>query len=262
MTNNVMEFQGKVALVTGAAQGIGAAVAQALAAGGATLAVLDLQPEAIQAMAASLRTSGADALGLTVDVADSAAVNAAVMQVEQSLGPIDILVNAAGILHLGPVLELNDSDWERTFAVNVGGVFRLCRAVAAQMVLRRRGVMITVASNASTVPRQQMAAYAASKAASTQFTRCLGLELAVHGIRCNVVSPGSTDTAMQRQLWTSPDSAQAVIGGALDSFRLGIPLGRIADAADIADAVCFLASDRARHITMHDLRVDGGAGLG
>jgi 2,3-dihydro-2,3-dihydroxybenzoate dehydrogenase len=80
-------------------------------------------------------------------------------------------------------------------------------------------------------------------------------------VRCNIVSPGSTDTAMQRQLWSGPESAQAVIRGSLDNFRLGIPLGRLAQAEDIAQAVCFLASDRARHITMHDLRVDGGATL-
>jgi 2,3-dihydro-2,3-dihydroxybenzoate dehydrogenase len=128
-------------------------------------------------------------------------------------------------------------------------------------VPRRSGVIVTVASNASSVPRQQMAAYAASKAASTQFTRCLGLELAEFGIRCNVVSPGSTDTDMQRQLWTSPDGERAAIAGSPASFRLGIPLGRIANAADIAEAVCFMASDSARHITMHDLRVDGGATL-
>ena len=247
-----MDFAGKVALVSGAAQGIGLQVAHMLAAQGAAVAALDIQ-------GAVARERG---LGLAVDVADSSAVDAAVLQVEQALGPIDILVNVAGILHLGPALEMSDADWDRTFAVNAGGVFRLSRAVGERMVLRRRGVIVTVASNASSVPRQMMAAYAASKAASTQFTRCLGLELAPFGIRCNVVSPGSTDTAMQRQLWSGPEGEQQVIAGSPGSFRLGIPLGRIASAHDVADAVCFLASERARHITMHDLRVDGGATLG
>ncbi|PFH11621.1 2,3-dihydro-2,3-dihydroxybenzoate dehydrogenase [Collimonas sp. PA-H2] len=257
-----MEFQDKVVLITGAAQGIGAAVAQAMARQGARLALFDVQPQALAQQADALAGSGAQVLGIVVDVSDSTAVNAAVERVERELGPIDILVNAAGILRLGSALDCSDADWDKTFSVNVGGVFRLCRAVASRMAPRRRGVIVTVASNASAVPRQQMAAYAASKAASAHFTRCLGLELAVHGIRCNVVSPGSTDTAMQRQLWTSEEHKQAVINGSLEQFRLGIPLSRIADATDIADAVIFLASERARHITMHELCVDGGATLG
>lgn len=246
-----MRFEGKIAVVSGAAQGIGAAVAKALAERGALVAGFDIK--AVEAPGVTL--------ALPVDVSDSAQVDAAVARVERELGPIGILVNVAGILHALPALDMSDDDWDRTLSVNAGGVFRLCRAVAARMVPRRGGVIVTVASNASSVPRQQMAAYAASKAASTQFTRCLGLELAEHGIRCNVVSPGSTDTDMQRQLWNSPDSARQVIAGSPASFRVGIPLGRIASAADIADAVCFLASDSARHITMHDLRVDGGATL-
>lgn len=246
-----MEFAGKVAVVSGAAQGIGAAVASALAAKGARVAGIDLKAFSMPGV-----------LDMAVDVADSAAVDAALGHIESTLGPIGILVNVAGILHLGPVLEMSDAQWDQTFAVNAGGVFRLSRAAARRMQARRSGVIVTVASNASSVPRQHMAAYAASKAASTQFTRCLGLELAEHGIRCNVVSPGSTDTAMQRQLWSGPDSERQVIAGSPSSYRLGIPLGRIASAGDIADAVCFLASDRARHITMHDLRVDGGATLG
>jgi 2,3-dihydro-2,3-dihydroxybenzoate dehydrogenase len=246
-----MQFDGKVAVVSGAAQGIGAAVAEALAARGAIVAGIDIK--AVQ--------GPAFALGLTLDVADSAAVDQAIERIECELGPVAILVNVAGILHAVPALRMTDGQWNRTFDVNAGGVFRLCRAVAARMVARRRGAIVTVASNAASVPRQHMAAYAASKAASTQFTRCLGLELAEFGIRCNVVSPGSTDTDMQRQLWTGADSERQVIAGSPESFRLGIPLGRIASAHDIADAVCFLASDSARHITMHDLRVDGGATL-
>lgn len=242
-----------MAIVTGAAQGIGARVAAALAAQGAAVAALDIK---------GAPAPDARGLGLAVDVADSSAVDGAVIRIEQELGPVDILVNVAGVLHLGAALDMSDADWEHTFAVNAGGVFRMCRAVGERMVERGGGTIVTVASNASSVPRQMMAAYAASKAASTQFTRCLGLELAQHGVRCNVVSPGSTDTSMQRQLWNSPEDEQKVIAGSPASYRLGIPLGRIASADDIADAVCFLASPRARHITMHDLRVDGGATLG
>ncbi|MFC4158688.1 2,3-dihydro-2,3-dihydroxybenzoate dehydrogenase [Chitinimonas lacunae] len=257
-----MEFQGKVALVTGAAQGIGAAVARMLAGRGAKVALLDRQADAVEAVAASLRVDGRRALGFGVDVTDAERVRQMIDVVEQELGPIDVLANVAAILRMGRILELSDADWDDTFSVNVRGVFNVSRAVANRMVQRRSGAIVTVASNAADVPRMKMAAYAASKAASAHFTRCLGLELAEYGIRCNVVSPGSTDTAMQRQLWTGPESEQAVIRGSLDDHRLGIPTGRMASPEDIAEAVCFLASDRARQITMHDLRVDGGATLG
>jgi 2,3-dihydro-2,3-dihydroxybenzoate dehydrogenase len=129
------------------------------------------------------------------------------------------------------------------------------------MITRRRGAIVTVTSNAAGVPRAGMAAYAASKAAAAHFTRCLGLELAAHGIRCNVVAPGSTDTPMQRSLWNEETRDAPVIAGDPATYRTGIPLGRIATPEDIADAVLFLASERARHITLHDLYVDGGATL-
>jgi 2,3-dihydro-2,3-dihydroxybenzoate dehydrogenase len=196
-----------------------------------------------------------------VDVRDAAAVQSMVDRVENDLGPVAVLVNVAGILHLGPVTELSDEDWARTFDVNTTGVFRMCRAVARLMVTRRGGTIITVGSYAAGVPRMHMAAYAASKAAAAHFTRCLGLELAAHGIRCNVVAPGSTDTGMQRLLWTDERGEAAVVAGSLSTYRVGIPLGRLAQPDDIAEAVAFLASDRARHITMQELYVDGGASL-
>ncbi|MEU5691918.1 2,3-dihydro-2,3-dihydroxybenzoate dehydrogenase [Actinosynnema sp. NPDC020468] len=235
---------GAVALVTGAGRGIGAAVAAALADEGAKVAGVDL--------------AGTD---LVLDVSDPDAVVRVVGEVEDTLGPIDVLVNVAGVLRPARALDTTDEDWRATFAVNTDGVFRVSRAVARRMVPRKRGSIVTVGSNAAGVPRTDMAAYAASKAASLHFTRCLGLELAEHGIRCNVVSPGSTDTDMQRALWTSDDAPDRVVAGDLATFKAGIPLRRIADASDIADAVVFLASARARHITMQNLYVDGGATL-
>ncbi|MBJ6762555.1 2,3-dihydro-2,3-dihydroxybenzoate dehydrogenase [Myxococcaceae bacterium JPH2] len=256
-----MEQQIRVALVTGAAQGIGASVARALAEEG-RVAALDRNAERLGATARELRARGLDVTGFPVDVSDRASVDAAVDRVERELGPIAVLANVAGILRVSPALSITDEDWAATFAVNTQGVFHVSRAVAQRMVPRRAGCIVTVASNASGVPRIGMAAYSASKAASAMFTKCLGLELAPHGIRCNVVSPGSTDTAMQRALWPDEQGGQAVIAGSLEAFRLGIPLGRIASPDDIAEAVRFLASDRARHITLHDLCVDGGATLG
>ncbi|GAV15657.1 2,3-dihydro-2,3-dihydroxybenzoate dehydrogenase [Paenibacillus sp. NAIST15-1] len=255
-------IEGKVAVVTGAAQGIGEAVARALAVQGAIVAVVDRNEAGCTSLAAELNAGGYHAAAYPVDVSDSAAVNRTVERIEEELGSIGVLVNVAGILRLGPIETLSDEDWQSTFSVNVNGVFYMSRAVVTRMAKRRSGAIVTVGSNASGVPRTQMSAYAASKAATTMFTKCLGLEYARHHIRCNIVSPGSTDTEMQRSLWNGQNGAEAMIAGSPESFRLGIPLGRIAQPSDIADAVLFLASEQARHITMHDMCIDGGATLG
>lgn len=262
--NEEAEFAGQVVLISGAAQGIGAALARAFAARGAHLALLDVQAEAVQAQARDWQGQGVPALGLGCDVSHWQQVAAAVERVETELGPVHCLLHAAAILRMGTLLDSPREDWERSLAVNSSGLFNLAREVGVRMRARRSGNMIAITSNAASVPRMQMGAYAASKAAAAQFMRCLGLELAEYGVRCNTISPGSTDTAMQRQCWQGQDeqaARQAVIGGNLSQHRLGIPLQRIADADDIAQAALFLASKAARHITLHDLRVDGGATL-
>ncbi|MCY9517537.1 2,3-dihydro-2,3-dihydroxybenzoate dehydrogenase [Paenibacillus apiarius] len=255
-------IRGKVAIVTGAAQGIGEAVARALAGLGAIVAAVDWNADGINGLAADLSASGLHAAAYQTDVGESSAVEETADRIERELGPIEILVNVAGLLRTGPIESLSDEDWKATFAVNVNGVFYMSRSAVRRMAPRSSGSIVTVGSNASGVPRAQMSAYAASKAAATMFTKCLGLEYARHNIRCNVVSPGSTDTAMQRSLWSDDGGAQAIIAGSPEAFRLGIPLGKLALPSDIADAVAFLVSDRARHITMHDLCIDGGATLG
>ncbi|KZB88592.1 2,3-dihydro-2,3-dihydroxybenzoate dehydrogenase [Amycolatopsis regifaucium] len=244
-------IEGKVALVTGGARGIGAAVVDGLAEAGAIVAAVDL----VEGPSRDRVTS------YVADVGEPAAVARVVDEVERELGPIGIGASVAGVLKPGSVCETSDEDWAATFAVNSTGVFTVLREISRRMLPRRSGVLVTVGSNAAGVPRTGMAAYAASKAAATMLTRCLGLELAGSGIRCNIVSPGSTDTDMQRLLWTDESGRDHVIAGNPEQYRVGIPLGRIADPADIADAVLFLASDRARHITMQNLYVDGGATL-
>ncbi len=254
-------IEGKVALVTGSAQGIGEAVARALAAFGARLAVVDVNKQRLEALAAELCAAGSAVTAYGADVRDSAAVETTVEAVERQVGPIDILVNVAGVLRTGAVVDLSDDDWAQVFATNATGVFHASRAVARRMVRRKSGVIVTVGSNAAGVPRMKLAAYAASKAAAATFTKCLGLELAEDGIRCNVVSPGSTDTAMQRSIWNDESDLQRMIEGSLEAFRVGIPLRKLARPRDVADAVVFLASDQSGHITMQDLYVDGGAAL-
>ncbi len=244
---------GRRILVTGAAGGIGRAVLDALLAEGARVVATDRDVAGIPA-AQSLRA-------LPLDVTDSAAVDALVARIEAEEGPIDGCASLAGVLATGLVSDTADAEWRRVFAVNTDGVFHLGRALARVMAPRGRGSIVVVSSNAAGIPRHAMAAYAASKAATTMFARCLGLELAPHGIRCNVVAPGSTLTPMQTGMWADEHGAARVIAGLPEQFKTGIPLGKLATPEDVADAVLFLLSDRAAHITMADLYVDGGATL-
>ncbi|MFF5897186.1 2,3-dihydro-2,3-dihydroxybenzoate dehydrogenase [Streptomyces argenteolus] len=255
------DFAGRFALVTGAGRGIGEAVVHALAGRGARVLATDLTEDGLTALAG---TYEGRVTARTLDVTDSAAVESLVAEAEAALGPLDVAVNVAGVLSVSPVADLPDEEWTATFAVNTHGVFHVSRSVSRRMAARGSGSIVTVASNAAGIPRTNMSAYAASKAAAVMFTKCLGLEVASAGVRCNTVSPGSTLTDMQRGMWTvgaEEASARGVVEGDLATYRTGIPLGRIANPSDIADAVAFLASDRARHITMHDLYVDGGATL-
>lgn len=247
-----------IAMVTGAGGGIGSEVARALAEHDMTVAAVDAEPARLREVTEKLTADGHRVTPYDADVSDSGAVEATVDRVERELGAIDLLVNTAGVLRLGPATELSDEDWRAVLGVNTDGVFHCSRAVAVRMKRRRAGVIVTVASNAARVPRTGMAAYCASKAAAVAYTKTLGLELAGHGVRCNLVSPGSTDTDMLRALGSGP----ATIDGSPETYKVGIPLRRIARPRDIADAVVFLASERARHITMQDLCVDGGATLG
>lgn len=241
-----------VTLVTGAASGIGAAVVDALLAQGQRVCGWDVQLPARQT-AATFQL---------VDVTDESAVHRAVDEAERTLGPVGALVNAAGVLSCADPCRADTSlaELRRVFAVNVEGVWLVSRAVAGRMAERRRGAIVTIASNAASAPRIGLGLYCASKAAAAMLTRCLGLELAPHGVRCNVVSPGSTETPMLATLLDGA-GAQALVAGNPRTFRLGIPLGRVAQARDVAEAVLFLLSDRAQHITLQDLRVDGGATL-
>lgn len=253
-----------VALVTGAAGGIGAAVARRMAEAGYAVAAIDCREHPSRQLVAELEGGGHRAVHHGADVSDGDAVEGVVARVERDLGPVTAVANVAGILRHGATSEFPTEHWHELFAANALGVFNVCRAVSPRMVSRGHGSIVTVGSDAASVPRTAMAAYAASKAAATQFTLCFGLEMAPHGIRCNVVSPGSTDTPMRRQLWGGENAggAAAPNGANPTDFRVGVPLGRVAAPEDVADAVAFLLSARARHITLHDLRVDGGASLG
>ncbi|KTA77855.1 2,3-dihydro-2,3-dihydroxybenzoate dehydrogenase [Aeromonas salmonicida] len=244
------DFSGKRVWVTGAGRGIGREVAMQFVAAGASVVGLDLAfPEAGYPYATWL-----------LDIGDAAAVNACCAALLAD-GGLDVLVNGAGVLRLGPTENLSDQDWHDCMTVNATGVFYLLRALVPHFKAQRCGAIVTIGSNAAHVPRMQMAAYCASKAAVTSLTQTVGLELAPFGVRVNLVSPGSTDTPMLRGMLPDEGAMASTIAGLPDQFKLGIPLRKIATPAEIANTVLFLASDLASHITLQDLVVDGGATL-
>lgn len=253
-----LNFEGRQVWITGAGRGIGYQVAQAFRQSGARVVALDrdFHPEV-----------GCDDGKLypfktvRLDVTDPGAIRAACDQLLAEMPRIDVLVNAAGILRLGSLADTTDADWQASFDVNVRGPFHMLRALAPQFRAQRHGSIVNVASNAAHVPRLNMLAYCASKSALVGLSHCAALELAEYGVRCNVVSPGSTDTPMLRGMLPDAGAFQRTIDGLPAQYKLGIPLKKIATAREIANTVLFLASDLASHVTMQDLVVDGGATL-
>lgn len=237
----------RVALVTGGASGIGRATCARLLADGFRLAVGDLDP------AGAAASAGADGIGRGVDVADQASVDAFVAEVVDAFGRVDVLVNNAGItgsrdatiLHTTPVEE-----WDRVLAVNVRGPFLFSRAVLPHMVRRRSGHVVTIASVAGQVAFPGRSAYTTSKGAALMLAKSIAVDYAPFGIRSNAVCPGMAYTAMTSWRLDVPELRQ--------EMESRIPLGRVAEADDVADLVALLASDRIGYMTGSALVVDGG----
>ncbi|MFA0812325.1 2,3-dihydro-2,3-dihydroxybenzoate dehydrogenase [Microbulbifer epialgicus] len=247
-----MSFSQKRVWVTGAGRGIGASTAELFHQYGATVIGLDINfPNSDYSyQTVSLDITNSDQV---IQVCDGL--------ISDNLGP-DVLVNAAGILRLGGISDLTFADWHECLSVNVTGPFNLLKQLTPHFKSLSRGAIVNIASNAAHVPRLGMTAYCASKSALVGLSHCVALELAEYGVRCNLVSPGSTDTNMLRELWGDKGCQQATVAGSPDEYKLGIPLKKIASTNDVANAVLFLASDMAAHITMQDIVVDGGATLG
>ncbi|MDO4910995.1 MAG: SDR family oxidoreductase [Corynebacterium sp.] len=186
-----------------------------------------------------------------LDLTDSVAVR----EYAQSLEPIDVLVNAAGVFHGGPAATVDEDAWDALFNVNAKAVYTLSRIIGEKMAENGGGAIVTVASNSAVIPRAQMVAYGASKAAASILTRSLGLELGPRGVRCNVVCPGTTRTPMIAGL----GSEEGLIRGVPENFKTGIPLGKIGTPEDVAATVFFLAGPGAGHINCAEIVVDGGA---
>ncbi|WP_197377395.1 SDR family oxidoreductase [Mycolicibacterium baixiangningiae] len=239
-------LKGKVALVTGGASGIGAAIAEAFAVKGARVAVADLNESGAQATATALPT---DSRGFRCDVSDPGSVTATVDAVTETFGRLDILVNSAGIARLAPAEELSQKFWDDTIAINLTGTFQMSQAVGKQMLAAGRGVIINMASQAATVAIDEHVAYCASKFGVVGITKVLAAEWGGRGIRVNSISPTVVLTDLGIKAWDNPKG---------DALKALIPIGRFAYPAEIAAAAVFLASDAAAMITGADLVVDGG----
>jgi galactitol 2-dehydrogenase len=246
-------LMGKVALVTGAARGIGRAIAEVYAEHGAHVAVADILDGEAQAVAEGIQAAGGPrAIYLHLDISDPASVQRAVDTTVSEFGRIDILVNNAGIHRGHYIIDFPLDDWEAVFAVNVHGTFLCSQAVARQMIEQGHGGCILNMSSASgRKPDAKGAAYCASKSAVIGLTRVLALELGEYGIRANAVLPGATDTQMLRDVVDR-------VPGLMDELVSRTVLNRIATPRDQANAFVFLASDLASHITGEQLVVSGG----
>jgi NAD(P)-dependent dehydrogenase (short-subunit alcohol dehydrogenase family) len=250
-----VDLAGRVALVTGASQGIGQAIAYAFAQNGARIAVNDLNP-AHNETVTEIRRRGGDARFFPGDVGDVNAVNKMVAEVESGMGPIDILVNNAGV-NVGkerrPAHEFSDSDWHRIIRVDLNGVFYCSRAVAKSMINRKKGAIINISSAMAIIPIRLQCAFSAAKAGMQHFTRSQALEVGQYGVRINAIAPGSILTEGTRQLFYNPADQMLA-----ESLLSHIPLGRPGETEDIAQAALYLASDDASYVTGSVLVVDGG----
>ncbi len=245
-------MHGRVALVTGGGSGIGAGIARVLSAAGARVVVADVNEDAASAVAADL-----PGLGVHLDVTDRASTDAAVSRVEAELGPVDVLVNNAGISIVAPFLDITDPDWDRLLNVNLRGVLIVTQRVLPSMLERRSGRIINISSMAGKEGLPNLACYCATKFGVIGLTQSLAREIADRDVTVNAVCPGVVRTP----LWDDPDTGilRELDGeNGWQAFLAGIPLGRPQSAEDIGHACAYLASEAAVNITGEALNVSGG----
>ena len=249
MGGSMNELHDKVALVTGGSRGIGLAVAHELARAGAKIAVVSRNAEAASAVAEALQGEGHRGYGCDVSVTE--AVSATASQVVDDLGPVDVLVNNAGIARDNIFIRMKEEEWDEVLSVNLKGAFNMTKAVARSMMKRRSGVILNVTSVVGVVGNAGQANYAASKAGLIGFTKSIAKELASRGVCCNAIAPGFITTDMTAML---PEAA-------VEELQAQIPLGYFGEPTDIAGLARFLAGPAGRYITGQVIAVDGGMAM-
>lgn len=245
----------RVALVTGGAQGIGRGIVTTLGAAGFRVAIADLNLEAAEKTAQEIKNEGGDAIAVRIDVTDTAAVAAAVAEVEAHFGPIEVVVNNAGWDDFMPFIDTTEDFWEKILDLNFKGALRVIQAVVPGMIERGNGRIVNIGSDAGRVGSSLEAVYSGAKGGIIAFSKTLAREVATKGITVNVVCPGPTDTpALRKFADGAGDNADKVISG----MTRAVPMKRLGTPEDIGPAVAFFASDAAGFITGQTLSVSGG----
>jgi 2-hydroxycyclohexanecarboxyl-CoA dehydrogenase len=245
---------GRVALVTGGARGIGEAIACALARDGLAVAVADLRGDDAEATATAIRDAGGKAVALELDVTSTESVTTGLASAREALGPVDVLVNNAGWDDLKPFLQTDEEFWDRVLEVNFKGALRLTHEVLPGMIEREWGRIINIGSDAGRVGSSLESVYSGAKGGIIAFTKTIAREVARKGITANAVCPGPTDTPFLRETVAKQGDADKVIGAMLS----GVPMRRLAAPEEIAAAVRFFAREDAGYVTGQTLSVSGG----